>query len=102
LVVSSALLASSAVALADPVTDADFRGKTICWNNGSKATYGKDGSFDSNRSGHGTWSLSGDVLTVSASNRGGASAITKENGRFHALSSGRHGKSFEGWGTYCN
>ena len=38
-------LASSIVALADPVTDADLRGKKICWNNGGTSSFGKDGTF---------------------------------------------------------
>jgi hypothetical protein len=57
-------LADSLIASADPVTDADIRGKKICWTTGVTSTYGKDGSFDSNRSGHGTWTLVGDRLTV--------------------------------------
>src|SRR5271166_3674088 len=52
------------VALAGPVTDADLRGKTICWSyGGTRNTYGKDGSLDSNLVGHGTWSLVGDRIT---------------------------------------
>jgi hypothetical protein len=52
------------VALASAVTDADLRGKTICWSyGGTRNTYGKDGSFDSNLIGHGTWRLVADRLT---------------------------------------
>lgn len=95
-------LANSVVALADPVTDADIRGKKICWTTGIISTYGKDGSFNSNRSGHGAWTLAGDRLTVMAANGSGESQITKENGTFHTLRTGRHGNNFEGWGKYCN
>jgi hypothetical protein len=95
-------LADSLIASADPVTDADIRGKKICWTTGVTSTYGKDGSFDSNRSGHGTWTLVGDRLTVMAANGSGESQITKENGTFHTLRTGRHGNNLEGWGKYCN
>jgi hypothetical protein len=96
------VLVESVAALADPVSDADIRGKKICWTDGIISTYGKDGSFDSNRSGHGTWTLAGDRLTVIAANGAGESQITKENGTFHTLRTGRHGNNFEGWGRYCN
>ena len=91
LAVCGVAVADSVAALADPVTDADIRGKKICWTTGITSAYNKDGSFDSNRSGHGTWTLSGGTLTVIASNGAGASQITKDDGTFHTLRTGRTG-----------
>ncbi|MGA9847851.1 MAG: hypothetical protein WBQ45_09445 [Roseiarcus sp.] len=99
-VVWGVALANFTVALADPVTDADLRGKKICWNGGI-STYGKDGSYDGQRIGHGAWSLAGDMLTISGANGGGASTITKDNGTFHLFWRNRHGDA-EAWGHYCN
>ncbi len=82
-VVWGVALIDSMAAFADPVTDADIRGKKICWNNGVNNSYGKDGSVDSNRMGHGTWSLSGNLLTVIGSNGSAANTVTKEGGTFH-------------------
>jgi hypothetical protein len=79
-----ALLVPSATALANSVTDADLRGKTICWNfGGTRNTYGKDGSLDSNLLGHGTWSLSGDTLTEDGAHGVYTFTITKEGQNFH-------------------
>ena len=44
------VLIGSVAAIAAPVTDADLRGKKICWNTGFTSSYNKDGSFDGNRS----------------------------------------------------
>ena len=64
MVVSLVAFTRPTVALAGPVADADLRGKTICWSyGGTRNTYGKDGSLDSNLVGHGTWSLVGDRIT---------------------------------------
>jgi hypothetical protein len=95
-------LTCAEAALADPVTDADLRGKKICWNTGFTSSYGKDGSFDGNRVGHGTWSLAGDQITIIASSGGGANTITKDNGTFHVFHKNRRGDSIESWGKYCN
>ena len=49
--VSALVFGRPIVALASPVADADLRGKTICWSyGGTRNTYGKDGSFNSNLS----------------------------------------------------
>jgi hypothetical protein len=66
MMLAAVVLGQSVSAFAAPVTDADLRGKKICWNTGFTSSYNKDGSFDGNRSGHGTWRLNGDLLTVSA------------------------------------
>lgn len=101
--VCSAALAQSLPAVADPVTDADLRGKKICWNNGGTSSYNKDGSFDGNRSGHGTWRLNGDVLTVNADHGSGANNINKDGSTFHITRRGsKSGKDLEAWGNYCN
>jgi hypothetical protein len=90
-------------AMAAPVTDADLRGKKICWNNGVIGTFGKDGSLDSNRAGHGTWSLSGEQLTLIGNNGSSVDTITKEGGTFHRTRrASNSGKDIELWGKYCN
>ena len=62
--VCSGVVTYSLSAIAGPVTEADLRGKTICWSyGGTRNTYGKDGSLDSNLVGHGTWTLVGDRIT---------------------------------------
>jgi hypothetical protein len=102
-IVCVAALAQSLPAFAGAVTDADLRGKKICWNTGSTSAYNKDGSFDSNRSGHGTWSLNGDVITVIAQNGAGAANISKDGDTFHWVQrASRSGKDIEAWGKYCN
>jgi hypothetical protein len=102
-VVCGAALAQSVPAVAGAVTDADLRGKKICWNTGLTSAYNKDGSFDSNRSGHGTWSLNGDVITVNAENGTGAANISKDGDTFHWVRrASRSGKDIEAWGKYCN
>jgi hypothetical protein len=63
-VLSSAVAFSlSTAAFAGSVTKADLAGKKICWSSGAITTYGKDGSVDCDRCGHGTWRLVGDTLT---------------------------------------
>jgi hypothetical protein len=96
-------LAQSLPALAGAVTDADLRGKKICWSTGIISTFGKDGSIDSNRSGHGTWSLSGDQLTLIMANGNSVDTITKEGETFHRTRRGsKSGTDIESWGKYCN
>jgi Na+-transporting NADH:ubiquinone oxidoreductase subunit NqrC len=97
------VLVGSIVAIANPVTDADLRGKKICWNNGAAGSYNKDGSYDSNRIGHGTWRLAGAQLTVIGSNGSVSNTITKDGSKFHEVARGsRSGKDIEVWGDYCN
>ena len=40
---------------AKPATTKDLAGRTICYNNGEKATYSRDGKYDSNLIGKGVW-----------------------------------------------
>jgi hypothetical protein len=101
--VCGAALAQSVPALAGPVSDTDLRGKKICWSNGYIGSYNKDGSFDGNRSGHGTWRLAGDVLTVNGDHGSGASNISKDGSTFHTTRRGsKSGQDIETWGSYCN
>ena len=96
------VLIGSVAAIAAPVTDADLRGKKICWNTGFTSSYNKDGSFDGNRSGHGTWRLNGDLLTVSAEHGSGASNISKDGSTFHSTRRGsKSGKDIDAWGSYA-
>ena len=92
-----ALAACCASALAASVSDADLRGKKICWNTGNTVVYNKDGSLNSSRFGHGTWRLAGGLLTVSAEHASYALTITKDGGTFHAVEGGS-----EYFGNYCN
>lgn len=102
-VVWGAALTGTIAAIAGPVTDADLRGKKICWNTGFISTYNKDGSFDGNRAGHGTWSLSGDLLTVNAEHSSGAANVSKDGDTFHSVRrASKSGQSVEAWGKYCN
>ena len=102
-IVCGAALAQSVPAVAGAVSDADLRGKKICWSTGIISTFGKDGSIDSNRSGHGTWSLSGDQLTLIMANGNSVDTITKEGQTFHRARRGsKSGQSIEAWGSYCN
>ena len=45
-ILSCAMVAHVAAALADPVTKADLAGKKICWSDGGTPTYGKNGVYD--------------------------------------------------------
>jgi hypothetical protein len=91
------------IALAAPVTDADLRGKTVCWSyGGTRNTYGKDGSFDSNLVGHGTWRLVADRLTEDGDHGVYTFTISKEGQTLHMYGRTPGGGSVEVWGRYCN
>jgi hypothetical protein len=104
-------LAASGTAFAGPVTDADLRGKTICWSSGgSRSTYGKDGSYNSNLLGHGTWTLAGDALTEHGDNGVLTLTIEKQGETFHMYGSpasrnlltfGTEARWVEFFGSYC-
>jgi hypothetical protein len=101
--VCGAALAQSFSAVAGAVTDADLRGKKICWNNGATSSYSKDGSFDGTFAGHGTWSLVSDQLEVHGDHGSGASTITKDGDTFHTVRrASKSGTAIEFWGKYCN
>jgi hypothetical protein len=103
IILAALVCGQSVCASAAPVTDADLRGKKICWNNGAAGSYNKDGSYDSNRIGHGTWRLAGAQLTVIGSNGSVSNTITKDGSKFHEVARGsRSGKDIELWGDYCN
>jgi hypothetical protein len=96
-------LAQSLPAIAGGVSDADLRGKKICWNNGASSSYSKDGSFDGTFAGHGTWSLVGDQIEVNGDHASGVNTITKDGDTFHVVRrASRSGKDIEAWGKYCN
>jgi hypothetical protein len=98
MVVSMLVLGDGIVAVASPVTDADLRGKKICWySKGVNNTYSKDGSLESNLLGHGTWRLVGDKLTETGLHVY-TFTITKEDGTFH-MTNREIGDVF---GRYCN
>jgi hypothetical protein len=88
-------------AWADPVTRADLAGKKICWSDGGTPTYGKNGAYDENGFGHGTWKLAGGRLTVVASHGEYTGAITKENGTFHIIGK-INGNDLDTTGKYCD
>jgi hypothetical protein len=83
-VLLGAVVAYPPASFAEPVTKADLAGKKICWNDGI-TTFGKDGSFDSSRYAHGTWSLTGDRLVVRGTEGGFTATIIKQNGTFHVV-----------------
>ena len=63
-VFSAAVMLGAAVnapiaAWADPITKADLAGKKVCWSDRGTPTYGKNGAYDENGFGHGTWKLAG-------------------------------------------
>jgi hypothetical protein len=99
-ILSGAVVAYSTAAFAEPVTKADLAGKKICWGD-ETATYGKNGSLDSNVIGHGTWSLAGDRLVGKGDHGSYTSTITKENGSFHASMYGGANGTYDAWGKYC-
>jgi hypothetical protein len=84
------VVAYSAAAFAGPVAEADLAGKKICWSNGGVATYGKDGTYESNMNGHGTWRLVGDKLIEQGAGEY-TFTITKEGEILH-MSGGVSGK----------
>jgi hypothetical protein len=101
LVVLSAVAFGHSTAFADPVTKADLAGKKICWSD-ETATYGKNGSYDSNLCGHGTWRLKGDQLEEKGDHCTPTGTITKQNGTFHASMNIGASGMYESWGKYCN
>jgi hypothetical protein len=103
-ILSCAMVAYAAAALAGPVTKADLAGKKICWSDGGTPTYSKNGAYDEKTLGHGTWSLAGGRLTVVATHGQYTGTITKENETFHI--SGHEtfngsGKDLQASGKYC-
>jgi hypothetical protein len=98
-----ALLFAPIAVSAAPVTDADLRGKRICWDDGSTTDFGKDGSWDNSRLGHGAWSLTGGSLMVTLSNGNARlpATINKEDGGIHLLRRAAHGNIVERRGKYC-
>jgi hypothetical protein len=50
-------LAFVCCAMARPVTTKDLAGRTICYNNGERATYFRDGKYESSSIGKGTWTV---------------------------------------------
>ena len=44
-------------AIARPATVKELAGRTICYNNGEKATYFRGGKYESNKIGNGTWAV---------------------------------------------
>jgi hypothetical protein len=89
-------------ALASPVTDADLRGKTICWSyGGTRNTYGKDGSLDSNLVGKGTWSLVGDRITEHGDHGVFSFTIEKQAGTLHMYGKSPGGGWVDVTGSYC-
>ena len=97
---SGILLAATSHAIAGAVDASDLAGKTICWSgSGSKgkATYEAGGKFLGSRSGVGTWSLSGSVLTIVAEKRNYSMNIEKRPDGTFSLTWG----DFVNIGTYC-
>ena len=100
-ILSCAVVAYAAVALAGPVTKTDLAGKKICWTNG-RTTFGKDGSFYSTRYAGGTWSLIDGKLMVRTTNGGFTATIIKRKGIFQAIGDASgHEAPFGTWGKYC-
>jgi hypothetical protein len=53
-------------AVARPATVKDLAGRTVCYNNGEKATYFRDGEYESNTIGKGTWRVTSAGVQLSA------------------------------------
>jgi hypothetical protein len=94
------VVAYSAAAFAEPVTKADLGGKKICWSDGW-ATYGKNGSFEAQGCGHGTWRLVGDRVQTRANLCTFDFTISKDNGTFHGSGSAGANGTYDAWGKYC-
>ena len=59
-------LAFVCCAAARPATTEDLAGRTICYNNGMKATYFSDGRLENNRTGKGTWKVTSGGVQINA------------------------------------
>jgi hypothetical protein len=57
LVAAVTSVAYVSLATAKPVTTADLAGRTICYNNGEKATYLRGGKYVNSKFGNGTWAV---------------------------------------------
>ena len=99
--VCSGVVTYSLSAIAGPVTDADLRGKTICWNTGVTVTYGQDGFFYSSQVGNGTWRLVGDRVITDGVRGEYTWTITKQGGTLHNRWTEANTVK-EAWGKYCN
>jgi hypothetical protein len=84
-----------------PVTPSDISGKTFCWSNGHKGTYGANGIYTNDRGTRTTWSIPEfGVITT------GAQHLQTEvlpDGQLHmysyVLRSQHHDR--DTWGTPC-
>jgi hypothetical protein len=56
-------------ATARPVTVEDLAGRTICFSNGSKATFFRDGKYENNTIGKGAWTVTSAGVDVHAENQ---------------------------------
>ena len=59
-------LAFVCCAAARPATTEDLAGRTICYNNGMKATYFSDGRLENSVTGKGTWKVTSDGVRINA------------------------------------
>ena len=87
--------AFSCCAMARPVTTEDLAGRSICFNNGSKATFFPDGKYENNSIGKGTWAVTSDGVKIHAGLR---NAVFKLDMRSDGTFSDNLGLS----GKYCN
>jgi len=78
-------LALVSAAPAAPVRSADLSGKSICWDNGSKSSYGAGGKYSNNMSGEGTWSMTAGGVHIHTDRYDYVASIQKlPDGTFHA------------------
>jgi hypothetical protein len=69
------LLTSICSATARPVTTEDLAGRTICWDNGEKSTYTRDGKWENDRHGSGTWKVTPAGVEIHSETFGGVLSV---------------------------
>jgi hypothetical protein len=64
-------------AMAKPATDADLKGKKICWSNGNISSFLSGGKYSSPLIGDGTWSVTANGVEIHAQRWSGMLDVDK-------------------------
>jgi hypothetical protein len=70
-------LAFVSTAMAKPATDADLKGKKICWSNGNISSFLSGGKYSSPLIGDGTWSVTANGVEIHAQRWSGMLDVDK-------------------------
>ena len=76
-IASVLFLAFVSAAMAKPATEADLKGKKICWSNGNISSFLSGGKYSSPMIGDGTWSVTANGVEIHAQHWSGYLDVDK-------------------------